>query len=107
MISYYLEATDPLAPEAGPARQQRSSTTFDNTLGTAVAVDATNLQLAYDINNGAGNPGDVEMVAADLTTGGACTPRACGRTEIRKVTSALTARSQNKVPPRWTTCATR
>ena len=41
-------------------------TTFDNDLGTAVALDAVDLQFAYDISNGTGNPGDVEMVAADL-----------------------------------------
>ena len=101
MISYYLEATsDPLHPKLVRRVNNGHPTTFNNTLGTAVAVDATDLQLAYDINNGAGNPGDVEMVAADLTTGGACTPNACGRTQIRKVNLALTGRSQNKVPPK-------
>ena len=43
-----------------------SPTTFNNTSGTAVALDATDLQFAYDINNGSGNPGDVEMVDGDL-----------------------------------------
>ena len=102
MISYYLDATsDPLHPRLVRRVNNGHPTTFNNTtLGTAVAVDATDLQLAYDINNGAGNPGDVEMVAADLTTGGACTPNACGRTQIRKVNLALTGRSQNKLPPR-------
>ena len=42
-----------------------------------MAIDAIDLQFAYDISNGAGNPGDVEMTAADLGTGGACTPNAC------------------------------
>ncbi len=40
------------------------------------------------------------MVAADLAGSGACTPRPVRPTQIRKVNVTLTARSQNKVPPR-------
>ena len=37
-------------------------------------MDIENLQLSYDISNGTNNPGNVKMVAADLTTAGACSP---------------------------------
>ena len=63
--------------------------TFDNTLGTAVAVDTIDLQFTYDISNGSGNPGGVEMNADDLTTTGACSPAACAETQIRKVNIML------------------
>ena len=77
MITYYLDATtDPIHPRLVRRVNNGHPTTFDNTLGTAVALDAIDLQFAYDISNGAGNPGDVEMVAADLTGTGACTPNA-------------------------------
>ena len=62
-----------------------------------MAVDVINLQLTYDINNGVGNPGGVEMTAADLGTGGACSPIACGRTQIRKVNMRMTSRAPNVV----------
>ena len=62
-------------------------------------MDIVNLQLTYDISNGTGNPGNVEMVAADLATSGACAPNACGVTQIRKVNIALTGQTQTKVPP--------
>jgi hypothetical protein len=70
-------------------------TTFNNGLGTAVAMDVDNLQFSYDISNGTNNPGNVKMVAADLGTTGACNPVACAATQIRKVNIALSGRSRS------------
>ena len=70
-------------------------TAFDNTLGTAVALDIENLRFTYDLTDGATNPGGVRFIAADLTTAGACAPGACFPTQIRKVNVLLTARSEN------------
>ena len=64
MITYYLDAvTDPEHPRLVRRVNNGDPMTFDNTLGTAVAIDAVDLQFAYDISNGTGNPGDVEMTA--------------------------------------------
>ena len=54
-----------------------------------MAIDAVDLQFTYDISNGAGNPGGVEMAADDLSTSGACAPAACAETQIRKVNMML------------------
>ena len=66
MITYYLDATiDPQHPRLVRRINNGHPTTFDNTLGTAVAMDIENLQLSYDISNGTNNPGNVKMTAAD------------------------------------------
>jgi len=100
MITYYLDNTDTIHPRLVRRVNNGSATTFSNTSGTAVALDATDLQFAFDISNGSGNPGDVEMVAGDLAGSGACTPNPCSPTQIRKVNVTLTGRSASKVPPR-------
>jgi type II secretory pathway pseudopilin PulG len=102
MISYYIAApsTDPTHPRLIRRVNNGDPMTFDNNLGTAVALDTFDLQFAYDIVNGTGNPGDVEMLSTDLVGTGACAPNPCGRTQIRKVNLAITGQSQNKVPPR-------
>lgn len=101
MISYYLEdSTDVDHPRLIRRVNNGDPMTFDNDLGTAVALDAVDLQFAFDIVNGTNNPGDVEMTSADLVGTGACAPDPCGRTQVRKVNVDVTARSQNKVPPR-------
>lgn len=101
MITYYLDATtDAAHPRLVRRVNNGHATTFDNTLGTAVAIDVLNLQFAYDISNGTGNPGNVEMVAADMTTSGACTPNACGQTQIRKVNVVLMSRSPQQIAAR-------
>jgi hypothetical protein len=100
MITYYLDGTTtPTHPRLVRRVNNGSPTTFSNTSGTAMAMDAINLQITYDISNGTGNPGGVEMTAADLGTGGACNPNACAMTQIRKVNVALTGRTPNKVQP--------
>jgi hypothetical protein len=94
MITYYLDTTtDPRHPRLVRRINNGSPTTFDNNSGTAVAMDIENLVFSYDISNGTNNPGNVRMVAADLTTGGACAPLACGATQIRKINIALTGRA--------------
>lgn len=95
MISYYLDATtDPRHPRLSRRINNGHPTTFNNSLGTAVALDIENLQLSYDISNGTNNPGNVKMAAADLTTGGACNPVACAATQIRKINIALSGRNR-------------
>jgi hypothetical protein len=96
MITYYLDATtDPRHPRLVRRINNGHPTTFNNTLGTAVAMDIENLQFSYDISNGTNNPGNVKMVGADLLTTGACNPVACAATQIRKVNIALSGRNRN------------
>jgi len=95
MITYYVDATtDPRHPRLVRRINNGSATTFNNTLGTAVAMDIENFQLSYDISNGTNNPGNVKMVANDLTTAGACAPVACAATQIRKINIALSGRNR-------------
>jgi hypothetical protein len=100
MITYYLDKTTvPTHPRLVRRVNNGSPTTFDNTLGTAMAMDAMNLQFTYDISNGTGNPGNVEMTTADMAGTGACSPNPCAMTQIRKVNVALTGQTPNKVKP--------
>jgi type II secretory pathway pseudopilin PulG len=95
MITYYVDATtDPRHPRLVRRLNNGNPTTFDNTLGTAVALDVENLQFSYDISNGTNNPGNVKMNATDLGTSGACAPDACGETQIRKINLALSGRNR-------------
>jgi type II secretory pathway pseudopilin PulG len=95
MITYYIDATtDPRHPRLVRRINQGHPTAFDNTLGTAVAMDIENLQFSYDISNGTNNPGNVKMVAADLVATGACAPAACAATQIRKINIALSGRNR-------------
>lgn len=97
MISYYLDATNPLRPRLVRRINNGLDDTFDNTLGTVVADDIYDLQFAYDVVNGVTNPGGVEMNAADLGGSGACSPDPCGETQIRKINLRLMARASNQV----------
>jgi type II secretory pathway pseudopilin PulG len=95
MITYYVDAsTDPRHPRLVRRINNGHPTTFNNLLGTAVAMDIENFQLSFDISNGTNNPGNVKMLAADLTTAGACSPVACASTQIRKVNIALSGRNR-------------
>ena len=101
MISYYLDNTT----VAGQPRLVRRinnghPTTFNNNLGTAVAIDIENLQFSFDINDGGTNPGNVEFVAGDLLATGPCNPDPCSPTQIRKINVTMTARSQNSTNPK-------
>ena len=71
-----------------------SATTFDNTLGTAVAFDVENLQITYDLADGVTNPANVRMVAADIAGTGRCAPNPCDRNNIRKVNIVMAGRSR-------------
>jgi prepilin-type N-terminal cleavage/methylation domain-containing protein len=52
MITYYLDTTiDANHPRLVRRINNGHPTTFNNTLGTAVAIDTENLQFTYDINN--------------------------------------------------------
>jgi len=101
MITYYIDtATVPDHPRLVRRINNGDAEVFDNTAGTAVASDVVNLQFAFDISNGTGNPGNVAMTDTDMTTGGACSPAACGRTQIRKVNVLLTSRAPDQIAAR-------
>ena len=102
MITYYIEdTTDPEHPRLVRRVNNGDPTTFDNDLGTAVALDVTDLQFAFDIVNGTNNPGDVEMNVGrpDRHRRVRARTRAAARRCARS-TWTLTGRSQNRVPPR-------
>lgn len=97
MISYYLDnTTDPAHPRLVRRINNGDPTTFNNSLGTAVVIDAIDLQFSYDISNGTGNPGGVEMSLTDQGTGGSCSPAACAETQIRKVNVMLKSKPPSK-----------
>jgi len=101
MITYYLDnTTTPGSPRLVRRINNGHPTSFNNNLGTAVAIEIENLQFTFDINDGATNPGNVEFVAADLTGAGPCSPDPCSPTQIRKVNVMITARSQNVNRPK-------
>jgi type II secretory pathway pseudopilin PulG len=94
MITYYIDATtNPRRPALVRRMNNGHPTQFDNNLGTVVAFDVENMIISYDIANGATNPANVRMIAADLTAGGACAPDPCSPNQIRKVNVTLTGRS--------------
>ncbi len=98
MLTYYIDnVTDPSRPRLVRRINNGDWQTFNNSLGTAVAMDTWDLQFTYDISNGTNNPGGVEMNAADLGAGGACAPDACARTQIRKINLILTSRGPTRV----------
>jgi hypothetical protein len=101
LITNYLDATtDASHPRLVRRVNSGHPTAFDNTLGTAVAIDVLNLQFSYDVSNGTGNPGNVEMVAADMVAGGSCGAAACARTQIRKVNVMLMSQSPHQTAAR-------
>jgi prepilin-type N-terminal cleavage/methylation domain-containing protein len=101
MISYYLDATtEPARPRLDRRMNNGSSTTYDNTLGTAVAFDVENLQFSFDLVDGVANPANVKMNANDLSGIGACSPNACNPNQIRKVNITVSGRS--RVPMKTT-----
>ena len=94
MITYYLDATiDPRHPRLVRRINNGHPTTFNNTLGTAVAMDIENLQLSLrhqqrhqqprQRGDDRGRPDDRWRVR----------PVACAPTQIRKVNIALSGRS--------------
>jgi Prokaryotic N-terminal methylation motif len=101
MITYYLDATiDPKHPRLVRRINNGHPTNFDNTSGTAVAMDIENLTFNYDLNDGNTNPSNVRMTAADIGGTGACAPNPCSTNQIRKVDVLITARSSNVNNPK-------
>jgi hypothetical protein len=98
MISYYLDTTVSGHPRLVRRVNNGHPTTFNNALGTAVAIDVENLQFTYDLVDGVNNPSNVQFVSGDYTASGACTPNACSQAQIRKVNIVLMARSPNPLP---------
>jgi len=99
MISYYLDATSPDHPRLVRRINNGNPTSFDNTLGTAVALDIENLQFTYDLNDGSTNPANVRFTTADLDGSGACAPDPCAANQVRKINILLTGRSSNAANP--------
>lgn len=96
MITYYLDATiDPKHPRLVRRINNGSPTAFDNTSGTAVAMDIENLTFSYDLNDGNTNPSGVRMTLTDQGVAGACAPNPCSTNQVRKVDIVITARSSN------------
>ncbi len=98
LITYYLDNTsDPAHPRLVRRVNNGHPTTYNNSLyGTAVSLDAFNLQFTYDVVDGVTNPGGIDMSAADMSGSGACAPDACAETQIRKVGLRLTVRAPNR-----------
>jgi type II secretory pathway pseudopilin PulG len=95
MISYYLDTVVPNHPRLVRRINNGHPTTFDNALGTAVAIDVENLQFTFDLADGNTNPAAVRFTAADLGVSGACAPNPCSVNQIRKINILLTGRSSN------------
>jgi hypothetical protein len=100
MISYYLDnTTSPGRPRLVRRINNGHPTVFNNTLGTAVALDIESLRFTYDINDGGTNPSSVRFLPVDFTDTGDCAPDACSPTQIRKINVTLTGRSQSLANP--------
>jgi prepilin-type N-terminal cleavage/methylation domain-containing protein len=98
MISYYIDAiTDPTRPRLVRRINNGSATTYNNTLGTAVAFDIEGLQISYDLVDGVTNPANVKFNTADLNGTGACAPHPCSPNSIRKVNISITGRSRTQL----------
>jgi prepilin-type N-terminal cleavage/methylation domain-containing protein len=98
MISYYLDTTVSGHPRLVRRVNNGHPTTFNNTLGTAVAIDVENLQFTYDLVDGVNNPSNVQFVSGDYTASGACNPNPCSQAQIRKINIVFMARSPNPLP---------
>ena len=97
MITYYVDnTTTPGRPRLVRRMNNGDPMTFDNKLGSTVAFDITNLQVSYDLTDGATNLTNVRMDARDLDITGRCAPDPCAPNQIRKVNLALTGTARRK-----------
>ena len=97
MITYYVDnTTTPGRPRLVRRMNNGDPMTFDNRLGSTVAFDVTNLQVSYDLTDGATNLTNVRMDARDLDITGRCAPDPCAPNQIRKVNIALTGTARRK-----------
>jgi hypothetical protein len=98
MVSYYLDiVTDPARPRLVRRMNNGHPTEFNNDLGTAVAFDVDNLQITYDLADGAVNPANVRMDDDDLGGGGACSPDPCSPNQVRKINVLMAGRSRARL----------
>jgi len=98
MITYYLDTTTtPNRPRLVRRMNNGDPAVFNNSLGSTVAFEVTNLQLTYDLADGGANPTNVVLDVNDLTGGGACAPSPCQSNQVRKVNVALTSRGRRTV----------
>ena len=79
MITYYLDNTVSGHPRLVRRINNGHPTTFNNTLGTAVAIDIENLQFTYDLVDGVNNPSNVRVRRGGLPATGACSPNPCSQ----------------------------
>ncbi len=97
MITYYLDNTlDTITPRLIRHMNWGNPAVALNKRGRTVAFAIENMQFTYDMVDGATNPSNVRMVAADLTTAGSCAPLACSPNQIRKVNIYLAGRSTDR-----------
>ena len=97
MITYYLDNTlDPTTPRLIRHMNWGDPNLAINRRGQTVAFAIENLQFTYDMLDGVTNPSNVRMVAADLTTAGACAPNPCSTNQIRKVNVFVAGRSMDQ-----------
>jgi len=97
MITYYIDATDPVHPKLVRRLNNGHQTTFNNNSGNVVAFDVENLKISFDMADGKTNPAGVTFVAADYASGGPCDGADCSPTQVRKMTIPLTGRSKKKL----------
>jgi prepilin-type N-terminal cleavage/methylation domain-containing protein len=97
MITYYLDTTiDPTTPRLIRHLGWGNPAAAVNQRGRTVAFSVETLQFSYDMLDGVTNPSNVRMVAADLTTAGACAPNPCSPNQLRKVNLLIAARSDDQ-----------
>ena len=69
-------------------------TTFNNTLGTAVAIDIENLQFTYDLLDGSTTRRTCASWRPTTRRRAPCNPNPCSQVQIRKINIVLTGRRQ-------------
>ena len=97
MITYYLDNTiDATTPRLIRHMNWGDPNAAVNMRGRTVAFAIENLQITYDMVDGATNPSNVRMAAVDLTTAGACAPQPCSPNQVRKMNVFLAGRSTER-----------
>ncbi len=66
MITYYIDATDPVHPKLVRRLNNGHETSFNNNSGSVVAFDVENLKISFDMADGKTNPAGVTFVAGRL-----------------------------------------
>ena len=98
MITYYLDETlTPGRPRLVRHMNWGDPSVNNNQRGRTVAFEVENLQITYDLVDGANSIANVRMEAADLVAGGACGVNPCTANLIRKVNLNLLGRSAKRL----------